>query len=111
MNERLFSNFRCLAQCAASSMMIELIAWMFADAAQADTFSRVIFDNRQDELVITMRYRGTNPDHTFWPDGFELSPCRGHPSNGTPFILYTADSISCRVAALIAVDAKAREEP
>jgi hypothetical protein len=72
MNQRLFSNFRCLAQCAASSMMIELLAWMFADSAQADTFSRVIYDNRKDELVITMRYRGTNPDHTF---SLRWGPC------------------------------------
>ena len=38
---------------------------MVAHSAQADTFSRVTYDRGKDELVITMRYRGTNADHTF----------------------------------------------
>jgi hypothetical protein len=33
--------------------------------ARADTFSRVYFDAATDQLVVTMRYRGTNPDHVF----------------------------------------------
>jgi hypothetical protein len=73
MNQRLSSYFRYLAQCAASSIMIDLLACMFTDSAQADTFSRVIYDNRKDELVITMRYRGTNPDHTF---SLRWGPCK-----------------------------------
>lgn len=33
--------------------------------ARADNFSRVYFDAAADQLVVTMRYRGTNPDHLF----------------------------------------------
>jgi hypothetical protein len=33
--------------------------------ARADTFSRVYLDAATDQLVVTMRYRGTNPDHVF----------------------------------------------
>jgi hypothetical protein len=38
---------------------------MVAHSAQADDFSGVTYDGRKDELIITMRYRGTNPDHAF----------------------------------------------
>jgi hypothetical protein len=33
--------------------------------AQADTFSRVYYDAATDQLLVTMRYRGTNPNHVF----------------------------------------------
>jgi hypothetical protein len=33
--------------------------------ARADTFSRVYLDPATDQLVVTMQYRGTNPDHVF----------------------------------------------
>jgi hypothetical protein len=33
--------------------------------ARADNFSRVVYDAAADQLVVTMRYRGTNPNHTF----------------------------------------------
>jgi hypothetical protein len=46
-------------------VLFELLASVFAGSVQADTFSRMTYDGRKDELVITMRYRGTNPDHTF----------------------------------------------
>jgi hypothetical protein len=72
MKQRLFGIFRFLAHCAVSSMMIGFFVGVFADSAQADTFSRVTYDSRKDELVITMRYRGTNPDHTF---SLRWGPC------------------------------------
>jgi hypothetical protein len=33
--------------------------------AYADDFSQAYYDVRKDQLVVTMIYRGTNPDHTF----------------------------------------------
>jgi hypothetical protein len=33
--------------------------------ARADTFGAGRYDPTRDELVVTMLYRGTNPDHTF----------------------------------------------
>jgi hypothetical protein len=38
---------------------------LVALCARADTFSRVYLDPATDQLVVTMRYRGTNPDHVF----------------------------------------------
>jgi len=46
-------------------LLIMLPACMLACSARADSFGGVTFDGRKDELVVTMRYRGTNPDHTF----------------------------------------------
>lgn len=34
-------------------------------AVQADNFVSVYYAPRSDQLVVTMSYRGTNPDHTF----------------------------------------------
>jgi hypothetical protein len=33
--------------------------------AHADTFSRVYYDARTDELVVSMKYSGTSPNHSF----------------------------------------------
>jgi hypothetical protein len=35
------------------------------EAAQADNFANVYYEARRDQLVVTVSYRGTNPDHTF----------------------------------------------
>ena len=47
---------------------------MVVHSAQADTFSRVTYDRGKDQLVVTMRYRGTNPDHTF---SLQWGHCKG----------------------------------
>jgi hypothetical protein len=39
--------------------------WSLPQPALADNFARVYYDSNTGELVVTMRYRGTNPDHTF----------------------------------------------
>jgi hypothetical protein len=52
-------------QCISSALLFVLATSMLAHAARADNFSRVYYDARQDQLVVTMIYRGTNPDHTF----------------------------------------------
>jgi len=36
--------------------------WNFA---RADNFANAYYDSRKDQVVVTMFYRGTNPDHTF----------------------------------------------
>ncbi len=50
-----------------------LAAGMLADAAQADNFARVYYDARKDQLVVTLYYRGTNPDHAFT---LKWGPCK-----------------------------------
>ena len=53
------------AQRKTSSRSLVLLTFIVAHSARADNFSEVTYDGRNDELVITMRYRGTSPDHTF----------------------------------------------
>jgi hypothetical protein len=36
-----------------------------ATAVHADTFANAYYDAGQDQVVVTMIYRGTNPNHTF----------------------------------------------
>jgi hypothetical protein len=36
-----------------------------AASADADNFAKVFYDARADQLVVTMRYRGTNANHAF----------------------------------------------
>jgi hypothetical protein len=48
----------CLYSAAALSALV-------APALHADTFSSAYYDPKTNELVVTMVYRGTNPDHEF----------------------------------------------
>ncbi len=46
--------------------LVPLIGSMpFVGTASADNFANVYYDRRTDELVVTMWYRGTNPNHNF----------------------------------------------
>ncbi|MHB8475825.1 MAG: hypothetical protein ACYDBZ_06000 [Steroidobacteraceae bacterium] len=38
---------------------------ILATAVHADTFADAHYDAGKDQIVVTMIYRGTNPDHTF----------------------------------------------
>jgi hypothetical protein len=42
-----------------------LLAPLYAPSARADNFGRVYYDGKNDQLVVTMIYRGTNPNHNF----------------------------------------------
>lgn len=48
-----------------SVLMLAAAASLPASAARADNFGKVFYDRSADALVITMRYRGTNPNHNF----------------------------------------------
>jgi hypothetical protein len=55
-----------LLRIRASGCVATLTALLaVARGAQADTFSRVLYDRTTDQLVVTMHYRGTNPNHQF----------------------------------------------
>ena len=59
---------------SASAMLnVTLVAAVGVPQAHADNFAGVVYNATDDELLITMIYRGTNPDHTF---SFEWGPCR-----------------------------------
>jgi hypothetical protein len=42
-----------------------IVATLIADVATADNFGHVYYDQKSDRLVVTMLYRGTNPNHQF----------------------------------------------
>jgi len=48
-----------------------------APASQAGTFSGAYYDPQTHELVVTMIYRGTNPDHQFSVQWGECQPLDG----------------------------------
>ena len=48
----------CLGPGAAAAILL-------APAAFADNFGSVVYDRKNDQLVVTMLYRGTNPNHKF----------------------------------------------
>jgi CDP-glycerol glycerophosphotransferase (TagB/SpsB family) len=54
-----------LPQHANGILLSGLAAVMLSMGARADTFAKVYYSARKDQLVVTMAYRGTNPDHTF----------------------------------------------
>lgn len=52
-------------------------ALAFSGVAQADNFANVFYDVQKDELVVTMRYRGTSPSHEFT---LQWGQCKDRPS-------------------------------
>jgi hypothetical protein len=56
-------------------------ATCFSLGAQADNFARVRYDNQTGRLVVTMIYRGTNPNHTF---SLKWGECRASESGKLP---------------------------
>jgi hypothetical protein len=45
--------------------LVPVAAALLGQGARADNFAKVHYDVKADELVVTMSYRGTNPDHNF----------------------------------------------
>jgi hypothetical protein len=50
---------------SGSSFIAAILSMFAASALYADTFSSAYYDSKTNELVVTMIYRGTNPDHQF----------------------------------------------
>lgn len=46
-------------------VLISLLVFGLSIAVRADNFASAHYDAKTDELVVTMRYRGTNADHRF----------------------------------------------
>jgi hypothetical protein len=61
-------------------------ALLLAPAAFADSFGSVSYDRKNDQLVVTMLYRGTNPNHQF---SLKWGPCETRQSHNLPGV--TAD--------------------
>jgi hypothetical protein len=67
-------------RCSSFALLLGLVALASTPTAQADNFARVHYDASNDELVIRMNYRGTNPDHAFT---LQWGPCKTT-EDGTP---------------------------
>ena len=56
-------------------------ALMLCQSVRADNFGTVHYDKKNDRLVITMRYRGTNPNHKF---SLKWGQCEAKQSGNLP---------------------------
>jgi hypothetical protein len=56
-------------------------AFLLAQAALADNFGSVVYDRKNDQLVVIMLYRGTNPNHNF---SLKWGPCETKQSRKLP---------------------------
>src|ERR1700693_5152774 len=76
---------RCTAAgLAVVALLGSLAAGVLFDVAHGDTFSGVSYDPAHDELVVTMAYRGTNPDHAF---SLKWGPCQTSANAGEPEVV------------------------
>jgi hypothetical protein len=64
-------------------------ATLAAGYAAAESFGRVLYDARNDELIVTMLYSGTNPDHEF---SLKWGACIAHPDGSTDVTAEVLDS-------------------
>jgi hypothetical protein len=60
-----------------------------AGFASAEAFGGVSYDAKTDELVVTMLYSGTNPDHVF---SLKWDECTRHPDGTTDVTAEVIDS-------------------
>jgi hypothetical protein len=56
-------------------------AFMLSQSIRADDFGRVYYDKKNDQLVVTMLYRGTNPNHNF---SLKWGQCEAQQSGNLP---------------------------
>jgi hypothetical protein len=56
-------------------------AAFFSLTGKADNFAAVRYDRKTDRLVVTMIYRGTNPNHNF---SLKWGPCEANQSGELP---------------------------
>jgi hypothetical protein len=66
-----------------------LLAELLSETAQADNFVSVRYATRTDELIVTMAYRGTNPDHTF---SLKWGHCKELEGNGRQIVAEVLDN-------------------
>jgi hypothetical protein len=62
-------------------LIFAVAAAFFPPTAHADNFARIYYDRSTDQLVVTMRYRGTNRNHQF---SLKWGECQADSSGGLP---------------------------
>jgi hypothetical protein len=55
--------------------------YFLAPTAHADNFDKIYYDKKNDQLVVTMLYRGTNPNHKF---SLKWGECQADQSGNLP---------------------------
>jgi len=64
-----------------SYLVITIAATLIANVATADNFGRIYYEPKTDRLVVTMVYRGTNPNHHFT---LQWGECQTNQSGNLP---------------------------
>ena len=54
---------------------------LFVQSAEGDDFGRIYYDAKTDQMVVTMLYRGTNPNHHFT---LSWGACQPDAADGLP---------------------------
>src|SRR5271168_2707396 len=57
------------------------VIYFLAPRAHADNFGNIHYDKKADQLVVTMLYRGTNPNHKF---SLKWGDCQANQSGSLP---------------------------
>lgn len=65
------------------------VGLLAAGQALPENFGRVIYSPKADELIVTMLYRGTNPDHDF---SLRWGECTAHPDGTSDVTAEVLDS-------------------
>lgn len=78
-------------QCGAILAVLTL-----SNLAAADNFASVFYDAQTDELVVTMKYSGTNPGHTF---SLQWGKCRTLADASVPDIVADVNDSQAQDAA------------
>ncbi len=58
-------------------------AFLLVQPVLADNFGRILYDSENDQLVVTMLYRGSNADHNF---SLKWGQCSAASTNGLPSV-------------------------
>jgi hypothetical protein len=70
---------RRVSRHAGTALLCGLAVAALTTAARADNFANAYYDARKDQVVVTMIYTGTNPDHTF---SLKWGPCKESADGG-----------------------------
>jgi len=71
----------CRMTVSSTFWLVPFTAAAFLQTAHADNFARVFYDRKADQLVVTMAYRGTNPNHNF---SLKWGKCQADQSGNLP---------------------------
>ena len=74
---------------AVSILLAGAATGMLSTPVRADNFANAYYSARKDQLVVTMAYRGTNPNHTF---SLKWGPCQELDGGGRTVAAEVLDS-------------------